>query len=119
MPGEQILDKCPKCGCEDLFLRRDFPRLVGLAILVGAAISFLTLAGNPRTLVAGVWVLVGSALLILMVYLTAGRFTICYRCRAEFHDHSINRLHRGYDPAIAQKYPPPLPSNKSETSTHL
>ncbi|MCC6423699.1 MAG: hypothetical protein IT447_09505 [Phycisphaerales bacterium] len=118
MPDEQQLDKCPKCSCGDLFVRRDFPRLLGLAIIVGAVISFLALASNPRTLAAGVWVLVGSAFLVLVVYLTAGWYTVCYRCRAEDHDHPANRIHHGFNRDIARKYPPPLPSNESKTTNH-
>jgi len=109
MPDQQHLAKCPKCGCEDLYLRKDFPKIVGLAIAAGAGLSFLTLAGNPRTFAASLWVLLGSAFLLLIVFLTAGRYTTCYRCRAEFHDNPPNPNHHTFDPAIAQKYPPPLP----------
>lgn len=107
---EQYLVKCPKCGCEDLYLRKDFPRLVALAIVIGAGLSFITLAGNPRTFAAGLWVLLGSALLLLIGYLVAGKYTVCYRCRAAFYDSPNNPNHHGHDPAIAEKYPPPLPA---------
>jgi hypothetical protein len=119
MPVEQQLEKCPKCGCEELFVRRELPRLLVLAIVVGAVISFLTLCSNPATRVAGMWVLAGSALLVLIVYLTAGWYTVCYRCRAEFHDHAANRMHRSYDRIIARKYPPPLPAKESKFNNPL
>lgn len=118
-PPTHPLDRCPKCGCEDLFVRKDLPRLVALAILVGSVICFLTLAANPRTMIAGVWVLVGSAVLLLIVYLTAGRYTVCYRCRAEFHDQLPNPNRLRFDPLIAGKYPPPLPSNESWIRKYL
>jgi hypothetical protein len=103
MPG-QPLNSCPKCGCTDLFVRKDFPQKLGLAIVVVAALTFLSLASQPRYFYLGAIVLVVAALVDAVIYLTAGTVTVCYRCRAEFRDVPINPEHEGFELAIAEKY---------------
>jgi hypothetical protein len=101
------LESCPKCGCRDLFVRKNFPQKLGLLIVLGAAIAFLVLAANPGTFYIGVYVLCTAILLDALLYFFVGRITVCYQCRAEFHDHSINPEHSGFELAIAEKYRQP------------
>ena len=35
----QLIDACPKCGCRDLFIRKNFPQKLGLSFVVVAAIA--------------------------------------------------------------------------------
>src|SRR3712207_3360011 len=98
------LTKCPACGCRDLFVRKDFPQRLGLAVVVGAALTFLVLAARPATFYIGVWVLVSAVVLDALVSLFVGRVTVCYRCRGEFRDVPLNPAHAGFDPATAEKY---------------
>jgi hypothetical protein len=103
MPG-QPLNSCPKCGCTDLFVRKDFPQKLGLAIVVVAALTFLALASRPRYFYLGALVLVVAAFVDAIIYLMVGKVTVCYRCRAEFRDVPINSEHEGFELAIAEKY---------------
>jgi hypothetical protein len=98
------IDACPACGCSDLFIRKDFPQKVGLAIVIVAALSFLALAANPRTFYIGVWVLVAAAVVDAVVYLFVGKVTVCYRCRGEFRDVPLNPAHEAFELAVAEKY---------------
>ena len=98
------LTTCPACGCRDLFVRKDFPQKVGLAVVVLAAGSFLVLAARPRTFYLGTWVLVGAAVLDALLYLVVPRVTVCYRCRRAFRGVPINPRHEGFELAVAEKY---------------
>ena len=98
------LTACPACGCRDLFIRKDFPQKIGLAIVVFAGVTFLALAIRPRTFYLGVWVLVGAVILDGLLYLFVPRVTVCYRCRKEFRGVPINPTHQGFELAVAEKY---------------
>lgn len=98
------LDACPSCGCRDLFVRKDFPQKLGLAIVIVAGITFLVLASRPRWFFLGAVVLVLAAALDAVLYLVVGKVTVCYRCRAEFRDVPVNPDHAGFELATAEKY---------------
>ena len=100
----EMLNACPKCGCTDLFVRKDFPQKLGLAIVVLAAVTFLALASRPRYFYLGALVLCAAAVLDAAIYLLVGKVTVCYRCRAEFRDVPVNPDHEGFELAVAEKY---------------
>ena len=102
--SREPLDTCPQCGCRDLFIRKDFPQKLGLAIVVMAGIAFLILAANPHTFYLGVWILVAATLVDAVFYFFVRKITVCYRCRAEFRDEPINPKHEGYELAVGEKY---------------
>jgi len=102
--SDQPLTSCPKCGCADLFVRKDFPQKLGLAIVVVAAMTFLVLASRPRYFYLGAILLVVAAVVDAAIYLLVGKVTVCYRCRAEFRDVPINPRHEGFELAVAEKY---------------
>jgi hypothetical protein len=95
---------CPKCGCRDLFVRKDFPQKLGLAIVVVAAVMFLVLAASRQRFYLGVIVLCVAAAVDAVIYLFVGRVTVCYKCRAEFRDSPVNPEHEGFELAVAEKY---------------
>ena len=101
------LTACPKCGCRDLFVRKDFPQKLGMTIVVLAAVSFLILAAWPRLFVWGIVVLVAAAIADGVLYFFVPRITVCYRCREEFRDAPLNPEHEGFELAIAEKYRQP------------
>jgi DNA-directed RNA polymerase subunit RPC12/RpoP len=80
---DRAVDRCPVCGGEDFYARKDFDPKMGLTVVVsGAAIS----AGfywTGRDLIA--YSILGSAALIdLIVYRHLKEVTVCYRCHTEF-----------------------------------
>lgn len=100
----QPLEACPQCGCRDLFVRKDFPQKLGLAIVVAAGLGFLALAANPHTFYLGVWVLLAAVLVDGVLYFFVPKITVCYRCRAEFRRIPINPKHEGFELSVAEKY---------------
>jgi hypothetical protein len=105
-PKASALTTCPACGCRDLFVRKDFPQKLGLAVVIVAGVAFVVLAARPRTFYMGAWVLVGAVTLDGLLYLFVPRVTVCYRCRKEFRGVPINPKHGGFELAIAEKYRP-------------
>jgi hypothetical protein len=101
------LEKCPDCGCPDLFIRKDFPQKLGLLVVVAAALAFCILAANPHTLYLGFWVLSGAAVVDAVLYLLVPRATVCYRCRRTFRGVLLNPKHEGFELSIAEKYRTP------------
>jgi hypothetical protein len=98
------LNECPRCGCRDLFIRKDFPQKLGLALVVVAGITFLVLAARRQSFYLGIAVLLGAAAIDGMLYCFVPRITVCYRCRAEFRGRELNPKHEGFELAVAEKY---------------
>jgi hypothetical protein len=101
------LQQCPNCGCRDLFIRKDFPQKLGLAIVVVAALTFLVLASSRQYFYLGVIVLIAAAVIDAALYWFVPKITVCYRCRAEFRDVPVNPEHEGYELAVGEKYRTP------------
>ena len=96
------LETCPKCGCKDLFIRKDFPQKLGLAIVIAAALAFVILAASRSGFYLGALILVIAAVVDAILYLLVRKVTVCYRCRAEFRE--VSPKHAGFELAIAEKY---------------
>lgn len=103
-PLQQCLEQCPNCGCRDLFIRKNFPQKLGLFIVFAAAAAFLILAASRVNFYLGAIVLLAAAVLDAGLYLVVRKITVCYRCRTEFKDRSINPAHHGFELAIGEKY---------------
>jgi len=95
-----VIGRCLLCGGAHLFIQKEFPRRLGLAITVAGAVAFLVLMGFER-LFLGFGVLLGVALLDSLVYRAAPFMTVCYHCQTEFRRAPLNPEHQAYDPKIA------------------
>ena len=98
------LTRCLVCPSTDLFVRKDFPQRVGLAIVVVAGIAFLVLAARRNNFYLGAIVLIAALLIDALGYFLVGMVTVCYRCRSEFRDVPINPAHEPFELAVAEKY---------------
>lgn len=88
---ENRVVRCLVCPSKELFLRKDFPQRLGLAIVItGFSISCVTWYYHEVfwTFV----VLFASALVDVILYMFVGNVLTCYRCHAEYRgaDHSIH-----------------------------
>jgi len=102
--ANEPLKACSNCGCRDLFIRKDFPQKVGLAVVVVAAVTFVVLAASRTTFWVAALVLVAAAVIDALLYLFVPKITVCYRCRAEFRGAPLNPQHEGFELAVAEKY---------------
>jgi hypothetical protein len=103
MSDPHPLESCPNCACRDLFVRKDFPQVLGLSVVIFAAVVFVVLAAWRHTFWLGASVLVIAAIVDGILYAFVPKITVCYRCRAEFRG-SINPKHGGFELAVAEKY---------------
>lgn len=92
----RVVDRCPGCRGEQLYVQRDFNQKVGLAIVVvGALLAPFT--PYYASLVAAV--LVDAAL-----YAVLPEITVCYRCQAHFRGFARNPRHGAFDLHVAEQY---------------
>lgn len=99
------LQFCPACGTEDLYIQKDFPHGLGLAILiVGFAIS--TVFWYYMMPLATFAVLLASVFLDWILYYRVPDVTICYRCLSQVRGKGANPAGRlgGFDLAIGERY---------------
>jgi hypothetical protein len=101
---KEPLEECPKCGCRDLFVRKDFPQKLGLGFVIVAAIAFIILAASRTNFYLGAMILCTAALIDVVLYTFVKRITVCYKCRAEFRDVPLNPKHEGFELAVGEKY---------------
>jgi hypothetical protein len=99
---DRTLRKCALCGGEEMFIRKNFPQITGLLIvLVAGLISFLYLRTNAA-LAYGV--LAAAMLADVIIYYLIGVVTVCYRCRTEYWGASRSKNHDWFDLAASEKY---------------
>jgi hypothetical protein len=94
LTGEGGLRGCLACGHPELFTQRDFPRTLGIAIVVLAAV----LAPFTWYLSLGV-----AALLDALLYVFGGTKVVCYRCQAGHRGFDPRPRHPRYDLGIAER----------------
>ncbi|HET7294103.1 MAG TPA: hypothetical protein VFM88_16875 [Vicinamibacteria bacterium] len=93
---ERVVDRCPACDGEQLYVQRDFNQKAGLAIVVvGAALAPFT----PYYASLVVAALVDAALYALLP-----EITVCYRCHAHFRGFRRNPRHQSFDLHLAEQY---------------
>jgi hypothetical protein len=102
MRNDQLVDQCAVCECRELFIRKDFPQRLGLAIVI---VFGLIAIYYFRVSVVHAWAILAIAVLIdLVIYAVIGKVTTCYACRAEYRKCRLNPAHEGFDLATSEKY---------------
>ena len=93
---DNLVHRCLVCPSTELYLRKDFPQRLGLAIvMMGFAISCVT--WYFRMVMATFSILFATALLDVLLYFVKQNVLTCYRCHAEYRgacegDHEAFRL---------------------------
>lgn len=99
------LEHCPWCATTDLYIQKDFPQGLGLAIVVlGFAVS--TVYWYYERPIPAFAVLLASALLDMALYYKVPDVVICYRCLSQIRGPGSNpdeRLHP-FDLAVGERY---------------
>jgi hypothetical protein len=92
----RVVDRCPACRGEQLYVQRDFNQKAGLAIVVlGAALAPFTPYYASLFAAAG---------LDALLYLLLPEITVCYRCQAHFRGFRRNPRHQAFDLHLAEQY---------------
>jgi DNA-directed RNA polymerase subunit RPC12/RpoP len=81
--AEGQIARCVVCPSRELFVRKDFPRRLGLSIMIaGFAASCVTLYYNQ--VIATYAILFGTVIIDAILYVAMGDVLECYRCHAEY-----------------------------------
>jgi hypothetical protein len=95
--------RCLVCPSTDLYVRKDFPQHIGVAIVVvGFAISCVT--WYFYLTVATFAVLLATALVDVVLYCFVGNALMCYRCGAMYRDVEGLDEHGGFDLETHERY---------------
>jgi hypothetical protein len=103
--GQSQATSCPWCATSDLYIQKDFPHGLGLAIVfLGFAIS--TIFWYYYKPLSALAVLLATALLDGVLYHLVPDVTICYRCASQLRGPGSNPAKRfkPFDLAIGERY---------------
>ncbi|MFO0947945.1 MAG: hypothetical protein U1D30_18830 [Planctomycetota bacterium] len=95
--------RCPFCGTEELYVQKDFPERVGMALVATGAI-LATVAWAMYSWIWWIGILVAFFLVDFALLRTRKNVTVCYRCLAQFRGMAENPEHHEFDLAIGEKY---------------
>jgi len=79
----QVLCRCLACPSTDLFVRKDFPQRLGVAIVVVGIVGS-SIAWGYSLLIATFAILFATALVDVVLYLIVPDALMCYRCGAQY-----------------------------------
>ena len=95
--------ECALCGTEDLYVQKDFPRGLGLFIVVmGAVLS--SVAWWQYWYPAALGILLAAAALDMCLYYLIGDVLICYRCSAQYRGVERSVAHQPFDLGLGERY---------------
>ncbi len=96
---------CPLCATEDLYLQKDFPQGLGLAIVIAGFAVSTVFWYYDRPLPA-LSVLLVSALADMALFYIVPDVTICYRCLSQYRGKGAAPAGRfgRFDLAIGERY---------------
>lgn len=102
MQGDR-LRRCLVCPSHDLFMRKDFPQRVGVA-LVGVGIVGSSIAWSYNNLWWTFGILFSTALIDVALYMLVGNALMCYRCGAHYRGVAEMESHGAFDLETHEKY---------------
>jgi predicted RNA-binding Zn-ribbon protein involved in translation (DUF1610 family) len=100
--GEAV-DMCASCGHDNLYIQKDFNRMLGMAIVVvGVGFSVVLFAMDEPFLAMGA--LVGMALIDLAIYFLVGSVTVCYACHTIYRGFPPNPDHEPFNLEMLERH---------------
>ena len=100
--GDRVT-RCLVCPSTDLYMRKDFPQRVGVALVtVGVVGSFI--AWYHYDLLWTFGILFATALADVVLYALVGDSLMCYRCHAEYRGCAEMDAHGHFDLETHEKY---------------
>lgn len=97
------LERCPLCGTREMYLQKDFPHRIGVALVVaGVALATYFWANYSWIGTFGTLFLFGAVDFLL--FYTRKDVTVCYRCLCQFRNAAVHPDHRAFDLAIGERF---------------
>jgi ribosomal protein S27E len=100
---EGRVHRCVVCPSEELYVRKDFPQQLGVAIVV-VGIILSTITWYYRQIYATYGIFFGTALLDFILWLVMGNVLQCYRCQARYRGVEGLEGHGGFDLETHEKH---------------
>lgn len=101
--GDDDLSHCLVCGCQELFVRSNFPQRLGVAIVaLGFVASTVAWYYHMRYTTLGI--LFATALIDVLLYVTVGTMLQCYRCQAEYRGLERHDAHAPFSLETHERY---------------
>jgi len=100
--GQQV-QRCLACPSLDLYVRKDFPQRVGIA-LVAAGIIGSSIAWAYVNVFWTFAILFTSALADLALFAVVGNALTCYRCQAQYRRTEQIDVHGAFDLETHERY---------------
>jgi hypothetical protein len=101
--SEGHIDECSVCGCEELFIRKNFSQNIGVGVVIVAAVTSMIAWGYHMWYTA-YGILFAAALLDLYLYFKVGNLLQCYRCNAEYRGLPHLDDHQAFSLETHEKY---------------
>ena len=101
--GDRRLARCLVCPSTELFVRKDFPQRLGVAlVIVGFVASSIAWAYYQVLLTFAI--LFVTALVDLVLYISMGESLMCYRCGSQYRGIPEMDTHRAFDLVTHERY---------------
>ena len=97
------INHCLICPSAELFVRKDFPQRVGLAIVVAGLMASCVAWAN-RELILTFSILFATALLDLVLYMFMPDCLSCYRCQSRYSGDGATDNFAGFDLETHEKH---------------
>lgn len=98
-----VLQRCPVCGTDEMYVQKDFPERVGIALVVLAVVlSSVAWAYYSPLATFGTLFFLGGVDWIL--FHTRRDVTVCYRCLTQVRQMRDNPAHRAFDLAVGERF---------------
>lgn len=94
---------CPVCATDDMYVQKDFPHRIGLAIVV-MGFTLSCVAWGMRRSVTTFAILLATAALDAILYYLVGDVTVCYRCLTQVRGAERNPAHLAFELAVGERY---------------
>ena len=99
----QRVRRCLVCPSTDLYVRKDFPQRIGVA-LVGVGIVGSSIAWYHANLLWTFGILFATALADVFLYMLVGDALMCYRCSALYRGVKEMDAHGNFDLETHEKF---------------
>lgn len=99
----QRITRCLVCPSTDLYVRKDFPQRLGVA-LVAIGVIGSSIAWAKAQLFWTFAILFATALVDLGLYLVVGNALMCYRCHAQYRSVDQMDAHPAFDLETHERY---------------
>jgi DNA-directed RNA polymerase subunit RPC12/RpoP len=101
--SDALVHRCVVCPSEELYVRKDFPQRLGVAIVV-VGILFSTVAWYYRQVYLTYGIFFATAAIDFVLWLVMGNMLQCYRCQAQYRGVEGLEQHGGFDLETHEKH---------------